>query len=519
MILFVIVDRDVGRVGPIGELGFHVPEKRGRGPALLEGGDVGERFDGRAGLAAAQRDVDLTVNRLVVKVHRADHGQDVAADWIERDQCAVGRVAIGQVGHTFAHGLLCKPLQAGVERGIDAQPLAAVERLRAISGLQCLLHVDYEMGRGGDVELRSFELVGPHLGRGCLGLCVADIAGLDHQRQHVLLAGQGQVAPAGEGVVHGRGLGQTGEEGGLRQREVGRVHAKIGLGGSLHPVGQVAIIVLVEIDLQDGVLGVSSGQFGRQDDFLDLAPGGLLDALLGGEQDVAGYLLGDGAGAGDDLPFGKDVVEGARDGDGVKADVFVELAILGSDGRLGQVGGDVGESDFGAPPAVRVHHLVERVALAVIDLAADKSGLARAQLFGRRELVGNVDVADDGGSDGQKKGQHDDDNDGKEGTYQDSAPIARSAGRPHPGAARRGCNRMGRNVAGPLRRRHSAGQSGGGRRAGGSFGSGDGRLAQRARQLAGLDVVWGERRHGPRVGGRDAPSLIPNLGPRAVGLV
>ena len=77
----VVVDGHVGRVGSVGELGAHVLDERGRRPPvllLLEGGQVGQRLDGRAGLPLPQRHVHLAVNVGVVEVHAAQHGQDLA---------------------------------------------------------------------------------------------------------------------------------------------------------------------------------------------------------------------------------------------------------------------------------------------------------------------------------------------------------------------------------------------------------------------------------------------------------
>jgi hypothetical protein len=58
------------------------------------------------------------------------------------------------------------------------------------------------------------------------------------------------------------------------------------------------------------------------------------------------------------------------------------------------------------------------VAFAVIDLAADKGGLAGLQFFGRGELAGDVKVTGNGGCGGQEKEQYGDGHYGEKGTHQ-----------------------------------------------------------------------------------------------------
>ena len=66
-------------------------------------------------------------------------------------------------------------------------------------------------------------------------------------------------------VILGR-LGQTGQHGRLGQIQVADMLAKVGLGRSLDPVGHVAKVDLVQVQLQDLVLAIvareSPGQHG-----------------------------------------------------------------------------------------------------------------------------------------------------------------------------------------------------------------------------------------------------------------
>ena len=59
----------------------------------------------------------------------------------------------------------------------------------------------------------------------------------------------------GVDIVDGRGLRQPGQEGGLRQGQLVGGGVEIGLGGGLDAVGQVAVIDLVQVQLEDLVFG------------------------------------------------------------------------------------------------------------------------------------------------------------------------------------------------------------------------------------------------------------------------
>jgi hypothetical protein len=286
------------------------------------------------------------------------------------------------------------------------------------------------VGSGGKVEPGGFELVVAHLGSRQRGLGVADGSGLDHQRQHVLLAGERQVEPTTEGIVQGRQLGQARQEGGLRQREIGRVHAKVGLGSGLDAVRQVAVIVLVEVDLQDDVLGIHTRQLGGQDGLLDLAPGRLLHPLLRREQDVAGHLLGDRTGARDNPLLREIIVNSSQDRDGIKTRVEPKVTVLGGDRRVDQVLRNLAQGDLRTPPSLRICDFVEQMALAIEDLAADEGSLAGLQFPRRRELVGDGDVADEHSPDGQEENQHAHDDHGKAGPDQGPFPLGRPVASP-----------------------------------------------------------------------------------------
>ncbi len=86
----VVVHWFVGRAGIVRvsrgrELGWDVPEKRGGSPAFLESGGVGERLDRRTGLSGTNGHIHLTIDLLIPKIGRANHGQDLPSGGVQDD--------------------------------------------------------------------------------------------------------------------------------------------------------------------------------------------------------------------------------------------------------------------------------------------------------------------------------------------------------------------------------------------------------------------------------------------------
>ena len=154
---------------------------------------------------------------------------------------------------------------------------------------------------------RHHEVRGPHrVGGGgvdqLLAFCQGALIGIDeagalHQPQDDPLSRLGQLG-IGEGVVVRGRLGQSGEQRGFGQVELGHGPAVEGLGGRLDAVGQAAVVGLVEIEGEDLVLGEPSREPPGEQQLAQLAAQAALTALFGAEQQVASYLLGDGASAG-----------------------------------------------------------------------------------------------------------------------------------------------------------------------------------------------------------------------------
>jgi len=223
-------------------------------------------------------------------------------------------------------------------------------------------------GRGGELQrlvLRPARFL------------LGDVALSGHQAQDSLLALSGRLRIL-QRVVDGRGLRQPGQ-----QRALGQVKRldglpEVRLGGALQPIGQVAVVGLVEVEQQDVVAAVAGRQADGQDRLPQLAEERALGPLLRVEQQVTGDLLGDRAAAGDHLPAGQVDPQRAQDAGEVDADVAVEVGVLGSDGRVDAVLGDAIQSHGAVAPAFRVDDLVEQAALAIQD-ARRGQGQARFQ--------------------------------------------------------------------------------------------------------------------------------------------
>ena len=89
--------------------------------------------------------------------------------------------------------------------------------------------------------------------------------------------------------------------------------------------------------------------------------------LLGRQQRVLDELLGDRAGARDDLAAAHVLVQRPQDRDDVEARVLVEVGVLGGDGGVAERLRDPLDRDEGAAPALGVVELAEQLAVAVQD--------------------------------------------------------------------------------------------------------------------------------------------------------
>ncbi len=166
-----------------------------------------------------------------------------------------------------------------------------------------------------------------------------------------------------EGRV-GRGcLRQAGQERALGQAQLRDRLAEEGAGGRLHAKGAVAEVDLVQVHLEDAVLRVAPLELEGEHRLLELA----LEALVRGEEEDLGELLGDGAAALHDAPAPEVLVDRARDAGRVHSVVGVEARVLGGDDGVAQGLGDLRERHEDAALDVE---LGDELVVVVVDLRA-----------------------------------------------------------------------------------------------------------------------------------------------------
>ena len=171
-------------------------------------------------------------------------------------------------------------------------------------------------------------------------LALSDVAVLQHAIEHPVAPLDRAVVMARRIIVVGR-LGKRPEKGALGDVEISQRLAEIVERRRRHAIGTGAEKDLVEIELEDLVLGKGPFDAPRQQRFLELA----LDGAVAGQQEVLGHLLGDGGGA-DQTPVAtasnrQDVLRhGPRQRPPVEAAVLVEILVLGRNERFDQLLGD-----------------------------------------------------------------------------------------------------------------------------------------------------------------------------------
>ena len=201
--------------------------------------------------------------------------------------------------------------------------------------------------------------------------CAGDVAVVGHLVEHVVAPGDGAGLLAHR-VQHARRLRQGGEVGGLGQRQLLERLGEVGLRRGGDAVGVLAEEDLVEVELEDLVLGERVLEPGGEDDLLDLA----LAGAVAGQEEVLHHLLGDRRGAAQPLAGGGGVVERGDDAARVEAVVVVEVLVLGGDEGLPDAFGDLVDGREDAPLA---GELVHELALAGVD-AAERRRLVALEL-------------------------------------------------------------------------------------------------------------------------------------------
>ena len=185
----------------------------------------------------------------------------------------------------LAQGVVGHGLDGRIERRADGQA-AFVEALLAVGRHQVAAHF-----LGEEIGLRHLggaaATILQLLGLGRLRLGGGDVAVLDHAMEHVVAPGVGVLLVAHD-VVAVRRLGQRREIGDLRQRQLVERPVEVVEGGLGHAVVARAEIDLVQIELEDALLGVGLLDAEGEDGLADLAR----ERRLVGQQEVLGDLLG-----------------------------------------------------------------------------------------------------------------------------------------------------------------------------------------------------------------------------------
>ena len=249
--------------------------------------------------------------------------------------------AAGSAGSVsvLADRLLRSLLPARHDRRVDAEA-AGADRLGAVLADQLVADVAEEV-RLADllVEAPGLEAEVARAGRPRV-LPRRDRALVAHRAQHGV-APRERLPGLDERVVGGRRLRQPGEQRRLAQREVAGRLREVGLRRRLDPVGEVAVVHLVEVRGEDALLRPGVVELDREARLLELP----LHGALVRDVEVAHELLGDRRAALDDLARLDIRVDGARDALRVDAAVAVEAPVLDRDRGLRHPGADPRERD------------------------------------------------------------------------------------------------------------------------------------------------------------------------------
>ena len=226
-------------------------------------------------------------------------------------------------------------LQPRVERGAHRQA-AAIQLVLAEAVENLAAHLLGEIFGGEDLRSGLPLDDAERLRLGGLALVLGGKAVLDDAVDHPVAAGHGPVGIF-ERIVVARRLGQRRKIGAIGERQLVQRLVPIRLGGCRHAIGADAEIDLVEIELEDLLLGEGALDADGEDRLFQLP----LDGLVAGQQEVLGHLLGDGRGA-DRAPARLQIAhigdDGADDALNVEAAMLIEVLVLGGDEGLDDAG-------------------------------------------------------------------------------------------------------------------------------------------------------------------------------------
>jgi hypothetical protein len=186
---------------------------------------------------------------------------------------------------------------------------------------------------------RELDVLRPRRG----GLLRRDRADLLHHAQHHRCAIDRGLGVGG-GRIARRRLDQARDHRRLGQRQVGPAVAEELSGSGVDAIGPAAEIDLVEVELEDLVLGELAFERERQHRLAQLAP----EIIFVRQEDGARDLLRDGRRALQPTSFAAVLpgeLERAREADRIDAEVAAKAAILDRDHRVAHHAGDVAIGD------------------------------------------------------------------------------------------------------------------------------------------------------------------------------
>ena len=262
------------------------------------------------------------------------------------------------VGHeSVDHGLLGELLQFAVDGGVD---VITVGVGRHAVAFEHFLACHFGGVVRGEAQLRAVVLGAGRLPHGGGPVLLLDIAQRQHTSQNpvaALLAGLG----AADRVVARGCLGNTGQHGVLRQGQLADAGAVVHLRRGLETVGAVAEEYTVEVQLENFFLLQRALDFDGQENLIELAGKGALQA----EKVVACHLHGQGAAAGAFLSGQCQLRHRTHQPGEVNAAVSEEAVVFGGQQGLHELGRNILKTQW---IPLLLAKLSNQVAISRIDL-------------------------------------------------------------------------------------------------------------------------------------------------------
>ena len=262
-------------------------------PVLNDGaGLVVLGLESDADRRAADVEGDRELPRLDVGVGRnvgQRHAPVLAEiDALERSVPAMGFVVAHQ---PVDQGLARHQLNLGIERGSNRKP-ALVELLFAVALAELAPHLLGEEAGGDRVGRQHARIDDERLGAGLARLIGGDVAVLGHAPDDVVAPLHRPVVVA-ERIEGARLLGQRREIGDLRDRKLVHRLVEIVQRRRCDAVVRQAEVDLVEVELEDLLLGIGGLDADAEQDFANLA----VERAIRAQEEILRHLLGDGRGA------------------------------------------------------------------------------------------------------------------------------------------------------------------------------------------------------------------------------